>query len=95
MGTLAIAAFSPSVVQGRDLKLLFMGDNGHHRPEARFQQLAPVLEARGVDLKYTDRMDDLNPATLNEFDGLVLFANIDRIEDAQAKGSIAAKCCNE
>jgi len=68
-----------------DLKLLFMGDNGHHRPAERFHELAPVLEQRGIELKYTDRMEDLNPETLNGFDGLVLFANIDRIEDAQAK----------
>ena len=67
-----------------DLKLLFMGDNGHHRPESRFQELAPALEARGIELKYTDRMEDLTPETLAKFDGLVLYANIDRIEDAQA-----------
>lgn len=68
-----------------DLKLLFMGDNGHHRPAERFQELAPVLEQRGIELKYTDRMEDLTADTLGEFDGLVLYANIDRIEDAQAK----------
>ncbi|MEZ6130673.1 MAG: ThuA domain-containing protein [Planctomycetaceae bacterium] len=68
-----------------ELNLLFMGDNGHHRPEARFQELAPALESRGIDLKYTDRMEDLTPETLAKFDGLVLYANIDRIEDAQAK----------
>ena len=67
-----------------DLKLLFMGDNGHHRPIDLFQQLAPVLEQRGIELKYTDRMEDLTAATLSGFDGLVLYANIDRIEDAQA-----------
>ncbi len=68
-----------------DLKLLFMGDNGHHRPSERFHELAPVLEARGIELKYTDRMEDLTAETLAGFDGLVLYANIDKIEDAQAK----------
>ena len=67
-----------------DLKILFVGDNGHHRPEARFQELAPVLEARGIALRYTDRMEDLQADVLREFDGLMLYANIDRIEDAQA-----------
>ena len=70
--------------QAAELKLLFMGDNGHHRPSERFQELAPVLEQRGIEMKYTDRMEDLTPDVLREFDGLVLFANIDRIEDAQA-----------
>ncbi len=77
--------FCVHVAHGADLQLLFMGDNRHHRPEARFQELAPVLADRGVELKYTDRMEDLNADTLNAFDGLVLYANIDRITDAQAK----------
>lgn len=68
-----------------DLKLLFLGDNGPHRPEARFQQLAPVLEQRGIQLQYTDRMEDLAPQSLAPFDGLVLYANIDRIEPQQAQ----------
>ena len=72
------------VANAADMQLLFMGDNGHHRPEARFQELAAALADRGVDLKYTDRMEDLNAETLKQFDGLVLYANIDRISDAQA-----------
>jgi len=68
-----------------DLKLLFMGDNGHHRPVDMFHEIAPALEKRGIEMKYTDRMEDLTPETLAGFDGLVLYANIDRIEDAQAK----------
>ncbi|MEZ6063027.1 MAG: ThuA domain-containing protein [Planctomycetaceae bacterium] len=83
---LAFALFTLSpAADAADLKLMFLGDNGHHRPEVRFQELAPALEARGIELKYTDRMEDLNAATLGEFDGLVLYANIDRIEDNQAQ----------
>ena len=67
-----------------ELKLLFMGDNGHHRPVDMFHQLAPALELRGIELKYTDRMEDLTADTLSGFDGLVLYANIDRIEEVQA-----------
>ena len=68
-----------------DLKLLFMGDNGHHRPVDMFHEIAPVLEKRGIEMKYTDRMEDLTAETLADFDGLVLYANIDRIDDSQAK----------
>ncbi len=75
----------PGTTTAADLKLLFMGDNGHHRPVDMFHQLAPVLEHRGIELKYTDRMEDLTDETLAGFDGLVLYANIDRIEDSQAK----------
>lgn len=75
----------PNEAFSADLKLLFMGDNGHHRPESRFQELADGLEGRGIVLKYTDRMTDLNPETLAGFDGLILYANIDWIEDPQAQ----------
>ncbi|MCA9081892.1 MAG: ThuA domain-containing protein, partial [Planctomycetaceae bacterium] len=61
------------------LKLLFLGDNGHHRPVERFHQLEPVLADRGIDLRYTDDVGVLKAETLNQFDGLVLFANIDTI----------------
>ncbi len=71
--------------QARDLKLLYMGDNGHHQPRVRFGDLAPALKKRGIDLQYTDQMTDLNAETLADYDGLVLYANIDRIENAQAK----------
>ncbi len=88
---LACCAFACCMATGatpaaaKDLNLLFVGDNGHHQPARRFQELAPALKQRGVAMKYTDRMTDLNPQTLAAFDGLVLYANIDRIEDAQAK----------
>ncbi len=63
------------------LKLLFLGDNGHHRPADRFAQLAPVLAKRNIELKYIDDPAlALSPETLAKFDGLVLYANIDNIK---------------
>lgn len=67
------------------LKLLYLGDNGHHQPAVRFKQLQPVMKKRGIDLTYSDVVADLNPTTLKSYDGLVVYANIDRIEDDQAK----------
>ncbi len=71
------------------LKLLYLGDNGHHQPRARFGQFQPVMKARGIELQYTDVVGDLNAEKLAKFDGLVLFANIDKIEDDQAKALLA------
>ena len=73
----------------KPLKLLYLGDNGHHQPRARFGQLQPVMKARGIQLEYTDVVGDLNAEKLAKFDGLVLFANIDKIEDDQAKVLLA------
>lgn len=74
-----------SVAIGDDLTLLFMGDNGHHRPAQRFRELAPALAKRGILLEYTDRMELLKEEVLRNFDGLILYANIDTIDDDHAK----------
>src|SRR4051794_10460642 len=67
------------------IKILFLGDNGHHRPAERFRQLQPVLAARGIDLTYTDKVDALNPKTLSGYDGLLIYANTTRITPEQEK----------
>jgi hypothetical protein len=43
------------------LKVLFLGDQGHHKPAERFAQLEPVLATRGIDLVYTENLADLDP----------------------------------
>lgn len=71
--------------QAQTLKLLFLGDKGHHEPRVRFQQLQPVMKLRGIDLTYTDQIKDLNPTTLKEYAGLIVYANIDVIGKDQAE----------
>ena len=68
-----------------DLNVLYLGDNGHHQPAARYKQLQPVLAKRGINLTYTDKMTDLSVTTLEKYDALAVYANIDRIDDSQAK----------
>ena len=58
-----------------ELKVLFLGDDGHHRPRERFTQIQPVLDSRNIKLTYTDNVGDLNPGTLARYDALLLFAN--------------------
>jgi len=65
------------------LKLLFLGDSGHHRPADRFKQLQPVLKERGIELTYTDKMEDLNAESLGKYAGLVIYANTTKIEPEQ------------
>ena len=67
------------------LRLLFLGDNGHHKPAERFAQLQPVLRERGIELTYTDKLTDLNADTLGKYDGLVIYANHERIAPEQEK----------
>jgi len=80
----AIACVTISGSQAAEpLKLLFLGDNGHHQPSARFAQLAPVLKERGIELTYSDKVEDLNAATLGKYDGLIVYANTTRISPEQ------------
>ncbi|HYE30678.1 MAG TPA: PVC-type heme-binding CxxCH protein [Methylomirabilota bacterium] len=81
---LAIAAASSSyAAQAGELRVLFLGDNDHHKPEDRFKQLQPVLAGKAIDLVYTDKLDDLNPTKLAGYDGILIFANHTRISPEQ------------
>ena len=71
------------------VKGLFLGDQGHHQPMRRFLELQPTLLERGIELTYTQRLADLNKETLGQYDVLVLYANIDRIEQQQADALMA------
>jgi putative membrane-bound dehydrogenase-like protein len=76
---------APAQGQTPRIKVLFLGDHGHHQPEARFKQIQPVLEARGIELTYTDTPKALNPETLARYDGLLIYANLEKITPSQEK----------
>lgn len=65
-------------------RLVFLGDQAGHRPADRFSRIAPVLDAHGIHLTYTEDVNILSKDRLNEYDGLVLYANIDSIKPEQA-----------
>jgi len=64
---------------------MFLGDNAGHRPTNRFALMQPVLAPRGIEMTYTDSLDDLNPAKLGGYDVLVIYANHTRISPEQEK----------
>src|SRR5438270_13933055 len=85
----AIAAIaSLKSAEPKPIKILFLGDNGHHRPAERFRQLQPVMAARGIDLTYTDKVSALNPQTLAGYDGLMIYANTTKITPDQEKALV-------
>lgn len=82
--SLLIIGSSQTNEPGR-IKVLFLGDNGHHQPRERFRQFQPVLAKRGIDLTYTDDANDLNLKRLADFDGLIIYANTTKISPEQEK----------
>jgi putative membrane-bound dehydrogenase-like protein len=67
------------------IRVLFLGDRGHHRPAERSRQLIPYLLHRGIKVHYTESLADLTPRNLARYDALMVYANIGRIHPAGAK----------
>lgn len=72
---LIFLAAAASASEQKPLKVLFLGDNAGHQPNARFDQLCFVFKERGILLTYTDKVSDLNETVLNHYDGLMIYAN--------------------
>src|SRR4051812_13998776 len=85
LAALLAPAVAPAAEGPAPLKVLFLGDRGHHTPADRAAQLIPVMAGRGIDVAYTETVDDLNPSTLAKYDVLLVYANIDAISPDQAK----------
>lgn len=69
---LGVAAQAPA---GGRVKVLFIGDNGHHQPTARAKIVQPILAHHGIDVFYTDDASDLNRAELGQYHALILYNN--------------------
>ena len=78
---LCLAAFA----QAENVNVLFLGDRGHHEPRLRFLMLEPAMSAAGIDVTYTEDVQDLHSDRLGQFDALILYANIDSIAPAEEK----------
>ena len=83
-----LVAHEAAAQEGARVKILFLGDKGHHKPAERFAQLQPVMKERSIDLTYTDRMSDLNAATLQQYAGLLIFSNETKISPEQERAMI-------
>jgi putative membrane-bound dehydrogenase-like protein len=78
-----LLALLPATVQAQTaaqprverLRVLFLGDNGHHRPTQRAKDILPVLAKEGIDLFYTDDRADLNDAELDRYHAVMLYNN--------------------
>ena len=72
--------------QAKRLEVLFLGDNGHHKPSERVPQIMQGLGPRGVNFTYTSDPNCLHDGTLKSYDALMIYANIGNITQEQEKG---------
>ena len=70
---------------GRRLEILFLGDNGHHKPIERVPTIMAALGNKGINFTYTDKLEDINAQNLSKYDALMIFANWDDITPAAEK----------
>jgi putative membrane-bound dehydrogenase-like protein len=77
-----------SVVDGQEvLQVLFLGDQGGHRPRERYELVAPIFQRRGIELTYTESMAEIRLENLQRYQALLVYANIDEI-DSEAEQAI-------
>ena len=70
----------------RRLELLFLGHSiEHHNSGAYFPILASALTKEGINITYTEDVNDLNEKTLSLYDGLIVYANHEEISRSQEK----------
>ncbi|MEZ6151475.1 MAG: ThuA domain-containing protein [Pirellulaceae bacterium] len=75
-----------SGAQGEErLSLLFLGDQGPHQPRALADAITPFLKDNGIDVTYTEDLPQLNLKNLQNYSGLLLYANIDTIPPDQER----------
>jgi putative membrane-bound dehydrogenase-like protein len=86
---LALFTATPLVAAEKPIQVLFLGDQGHHRPKERFEQIALVLKKRGIEVTYTEEMKDLNAETLGKYNALLIYANTVEIKPEQEAALLA------
>ncbi len=84
------------------IRVVFLGDQGHHRPADFAGRITPILKGRGIDIAYTEDVGVLSTERLKSYDALLLYANIDSISPdqetallkfvAEGKGFVPVHC---
>src|SRR5688500_11380024 len=75
---------NPSSVVARRGEVLFLGHaSKHHDAQKYAPWLAIQLFKTGINLTYTNELSDLNEANLSKYDGLIIYANHERISPSQ------------
>ncbi len=68
------------------VKVIMLGDNGHHQPASLFRTIEKPLADVGVEIEYSDdTVATLKSERLNQFDVLLIYANTVKITEDQEK----------
>lgn len=59
----------------RRLEVLFLGDDGHHKPIERYRVLKQTIGTKGINLTYVEDLAAITRENLNSYDALIVYAN--------------------
>ena len=80
---------SAAAAQEDRLHVLFLGDRGHHQPEARLHQVYGELGRARIAVDYQERVEALVPERLALYDVVMVYANHLEIAPAQEQALLA------
>lgn len=73
-----------SDTEPRRVEIMVLGhESEHHNSEKLMMYLSTPLFQKGINLTYTTDLGDLNEETLNDYDGLMIYANHETISTNQ------------
>ncbi|MBC6996902.1 PVC-type heme-binding CxxCH protein [Cytophaga sp. FL35] len=76
--------------QPRRIEMLFLGHEiEHHNSKAYFPILASALTKDGINITYTEDVNDLNAENLSLYDGLIIYANHEEITPSQEEALLS------
>src|SRR5215213_2376769 len=78
---------NPPAVTPKRAEVLFLGhkNNRNHNSELLADIMTKEYFKSGINISFTTEPDDLNEKNLNNYDGLIVYANHDTIGTSQAK----------
>ncbi len=70
----------------KPIKVMFLGDQGHHRPSDFFRAIQGPMSKFGIEVTYSeDLKGTLEASTLAKYDALLVYANTDDLPAPQEK----------
>ncbi len=75
----------PTLSMGpRRAEVLFLGHESEHHDSGKYAPwLATALFESGINLTYTENLEDINAENLRKYDGLIIYANHDTLSSSQ------------
>jgi putative membrane-bound dehydrogenase-like protein len=73
-----------AMAESRRLEVLFLGDDGHHKPLDRYAVLKRALGPQGINLTFVEDLGKVTRENLDFYDALIVYANHEKDKAPEA-----------